>query len=205
MDTLLAKSLSKSMSYKAYRELVGQLADEQSTSGDEKTEINIQQTKLNYSRMKRWDKKIKLSGKTVNRIQSFREKVTWLVIAESWCPDSAHVIPVLNAIADLSDTIDLRLVLRDENPELMDAFLTYGKRAIPKLIMIDDLSGEVVNTFGPRPSEASYYVNRFISENGKLTPEFKADLQHWYNNNKGQNIIEDITQMLCETTPSFCQ
>ena len=38
-----------------------------------------------------------------------------------------------------------------------------------------------------------------------LTPEFKEDLQHWYNKNKGQNIIEDITGVLCELEPSVCQ
>jgi hypothetical protein len=111
---------------------------------------------------------------------------------------------VLNKVAEFNGNIDLRLVLRDENPELMDGFLTNGNRAIPKLLMIDDASGNVINTFGPRPSEATSYVNRFKAMHGKLTPEFKEDLQHWYNKDKGQNIIEDITEMLCELKPSVC-
>ena len=93
-------------------------------------------------------------------------------------------------------------MLRDENPELMDMFLTNGGRAIPKVIIMDNESGEVLNTYGPRPSEASSYVNRFKLKYGTLTPDFKEDLQHWYNKNKGQNIIDDTVKILeqLETT-----
>ena len=104
-------------------------------------------------------------------------------------------------MAELNDNIDVKVVLRDENPDLIDAFLTNGGRAIPKVIMIDDATGEVLNTFGPRPSEATNLVNRFKAENGGLTPEFKEDLQHWYNKDKGQNIIKDVTKILKEVSP----
>ncbi len=110
-----------------------------------------------------------------------------MVIAESWCGDAAHVLPALNKIAELNTHITYKVVLRDDNLELMDAFLTKGARSIPKLILIDNETSEVLNTYGPRPSEATTYVQRFIAKNGKLTPEFKEDLQHWYNNDKGQN------------------
>jgi thiol-disulfide isomerase/thioredoxin len=155
--------------------------------------------------MNRWDKTLKLSEKTQKQINEFETNVTWLVLAESWCGDAAHVLPVLNKIAELNDYIDLKIVLRDENLELMDAFLTNGGRSIPKLIMVDNKTGDVLNTYGPRPSEATSLVNRYKVKYGVLTPEFKEDLQHWYNNDKGQNIIEDITNMLCELQSSVCQ
>ena len=146
--------------------------------------------------MKRWDKTVKISESAEERLSNFHGDVTWLVITESWCGDAAHVIPVLNKLADRNAGIDLKLVFRDENPELMDQFLTNGGRAIAKLIMIDNTSGEVLDTFGPRPSEATKLVNDYKAEHGTLTPEFKEDLQIWYNRNKGQNIIEDILDLL---------
>jgi thiol-disulfide isomerase/thioredoxin len=118
------------------------------------------------------------------------------VITESWCGDAAHVNPVINKVAEQNPNIDLKFVLRDENPELMDVFLTNGGRAIPKLIMIDNVSGEVTNTFGPRPSIVTQMVVDYKTEHGMLTPEFKEDLQLWYNKNKGQNIIEDLVSLL---------
>ena len=205
MNALISNSLQHSISYKDYRALVGQLVVLNSNTGLEMTNDLANYTKLNDKRMKRWDKTIKVSEESQKKIAEFQHHVTWLVITESWCGDAAHVLPALNKIAELSSYIDMKIVLRDENPELMDAFLTYGARAIPKVIMIDNETGEVINTYGPRPSEASNYVHRCKFENGKLTPEFKEDLQHWYNGNKGQNVIEDVTEMLCQLAPNVCQ
>ena len=205
MDTTINDALDRSMSYKSYRDLVKSMAENNSTTGIEKTEVYADFTVLNDKRMKRWDKTLKISEELEQKILEFKHPITWLVIAESWCGDGAHILPVLNKIAELNEYIDLKIVLKDENPQLMDSFLTFGTRSIPKVIMIDNESGAVLNTYGPRPSEATAYVNRFKAKYGKLTPEFKEDLQHWYNKNKGQNIIEDVAEMLCKLEPTVCQ
>ena len=36
------------------------------------------------------------------------------------------------------ENIELKIVLRDENEELMNEFLTNGSRSIPKLIVLDE-------------------------------------------------------------------
>lgn len=204
MHPIIKESINGSISYQDYRELVKQLADEHSNTGIEKTEALANYTKLNDRRMRRWDKTIKISKETQQKISEFNQKMTLLIITESWCGDAAHVIPALNKMAELNPNIDVKLVLRDENLELMDMFLTKGGRAIPKVIMIDDETGAVLSTYGPRPSEASSYVNRFVAKNGSLTPEFKEDLQHWYNGDKGQNIINDVIEILSQLEP-ICQ
>lgn len=204
MDAIIKDSLPQSMSYQTYRDLVKRLSETNGTTGHEKTEALIGFTKLNEKRMKRLDKTIKISQDLETQIKGFYGKVTWLVILESWCGDAAHVTPVLNKIAELNENIDLKIVLRDDNEDLMNAFLTNGNKSVPKLIMIDDESGDVLNTYGPRPSQATSYVNQYKAMYGKLTQEFKEDLQRWYNKDKGQNIIEDITEMLCKAEPSFC-
>ena len=205
MNAVIKSSLERSMSYQSYRDLIKQLVEDNSNTGIDKTEALANYTKLNYKRMKRWDKTIKVSGVAQKRITDFKHDVTWLVISESWCGDAAHVLPALNKIAELNTHINFRVVLRDVNPELMDAFLTNGNRAIPKLIIIDNETEEVLTTYGPRPSEAANYVKRFKAKHKALTPGFKADLQHWYNRDKGQNVIEDITLMLREMEPSVFQ
>ncbi|WP_147677208.1 thioredoxin family protein [Algibacter pacificus] len=200
-DSIINSGLKNSFTYQVYRDLVKQLVEKNGNTGPEQKEDLANYTKLNDKRMKRWDKTIKISEGDKKQIEAFEKKTTWLVITESWCGDAAHVLPAINKIAELNDNIDMKVVLRDENLELMDAFLTNGGRAIPKLIMIDDATGDVYNTFGPRPSEATNLVNRFKAENGALTAEFKEDLQHWYNKDKGQNIIKDITKILSEVSP----
>jgi hypothetical protein len=204
MHPIIEKGIKNSLTYENYRALVKQLVENHATTGNDKSEAMVNYTKLNDKRMKRWDKTIKVSEDVKQIVSEFNQKMTWLVIAESWCGDAAHVLPVLNKIAELSDYINLKVVLRDENLELMDVYLTNGARAIPKVIMIDDETGEVINTYGPRPSEAANYVSRFKAKHGSLTPEFKEDLQHWYNNDKGQNVIKDIVEILCRLAP-ICQ
>ncbi|NJX15350.1 thioredoxin family protein [Tamlana crocina] len=204
MESIIKSSLERGMSYPSYRELVKQLAENSDTTGLEKTEALVNYTKLNDRRMKRWDKTIKVSDDLKKKIAEFNHPVTWLVITESWCGDAAHVLPALHKIVELNGNLNMKIVLRDEHPKLMDAFLTEGSRSIPKVIMIEDKTGDVLTTYGPRPSEATVYVNRYKAKYGKLTPEFKEDLQHWYNKNKGQNVLKDVTEMLCKLEPSVC-
>ena len=195
-DKLLINSIDKGLNYTQYRQLVKQLVDTQSTSGSDKTEALINYTSLNDRRMNRWDKTIKISEEEAIKIKNYKGKLTWVILTESWCGDAAHVIPVLNKISELNPNINLKLVFRDENEALMTQYLTQGARAIPKLIVFDDNQGEVIGTYGPRPSEATKLVNDYKSKHGKLTPEFKEELQHWYNKNKGQNIVKDILALL---------
>lgn len=196
VNTIISESLNNSMTYDAYRTLVSKLVEEKSTTGNERTEALVNYTMLNDRRMKRWDKTVKLSDEAKSKIKSFDKKVTWLVISESWCGDAAHVMPVINKVAELNDNINYKIVLRDKNDALMNQFLTNGGRAIPKLIMIDDASNTILNTFGPRPSVATNMVNTFKATHGTLTPEFKEDLQRWYNKDKGQSTVEDLLGLL---------
>ena len=54
-----------------------------------------------------------------------------LVIAEAWCPDVFRGVPVFARIAEASG-MTMKVVLRDENPDIMDEFLLNGTaRAIP--------------------------------------------------------------------------
>lgn len=196
INDIILTSLQKSINYQDYRKLVAQLVEEHSTTGNEKTEALVNYTMLNDRRMKRWDKTVKISDEIKAKVESFSKKVTWLVITESWCGDAAHIMPVINKVAELNDHIDYNIVMRDENDALMNQFLTNGGKAIPKLIMIDNETNTVVNTFGPRPTVATNLVNAYKAEHGQLTPEFKEDLQRWYNKDKGQSTIEDLVNLL---------
>ena len=201
---IIEDSLIKGISYTAYRILVDRLAGENATTGATKKEALIEYTKLNDRRMKRWDKTLKIPLSFEEKIASIDYKVTWLVITESWCGDAAHLMPVMNKIAEMNKNINFKVVLRDENDELMNQFLTNGSKSIPKLIMIDDETNDIVSTYGPRPNVVTKLVNDFKNEHGLLTPEFKQDLQVWYNKDKGQSTLEDLTELLCELQPSSC-
>jgi len=204
MKNIIEESLKKSLSYQEYRDMVKQMVETNSTTGNDKSDDRVRYTLLNYRRIKRWDKTVKVPQDLKDKVTNFNKKVTWLVIAESWCGDGANLLPVMNKVAEINHSITFRTVLRDENEALMELFSTNGAKSIPKLIIIENKTGQVVNTYGPRSSVPTMMVNDYIKEHGKLTPQFKEDLQRWYNLDKGQNILEDLTEILCEITPSVC-
>ncbi|HLV39459.1 thioredoxin family protein [Xanthomarina sp.] len=196
MDQIIKDSLAKSLSYQEYRELMTQLVENESTTGSDKSPDMVEYTKLNDQRMRRWDKTLKVSDNTKEDLNNLDAKQTWLVLSESWCGDAAHVIPVFNKMAELNENINFRVVLRDENEALMNKFLTNGGKSIPKLIIIDDATKNVIHSFGPRPAEATKLVSDYMAKHKEVTPEIKEQLQQWYNKDKGQSVISDLMNLL---------
>lgn len=195
MKQIIEKSLDNAYSYQEYRALVSNLLNDGKATGIEQSEALTNYSLLNDKRMKRLDKTIKLSEETINVIQSLEESQTWLVLTEGWCGDAAQNLPVINKIAAENKNINLQLVLRDENEELMNLFLTNGGKAIPKLIALDN-ENNVIDTWGPRPTTATKMVQDYKTEHGGLDAQFKQDLQVWYNKDKGKDIQNDFIKIV---------
>lgn len=195
MKNIIEKSLKNSISYQEYRDLVNNLLAENKSTGPNQSEELTNYSLLNASRMKRLDKTIKISDETKNEIQQIETPQTWLLITEGWCGDAAQNLPVIHKMAALNENINLKLVLRDENEDLIDLFLTNGGRAIPKLIVLDK-ENNVINTWGPRPTVATKMVADYKEKNGALNAEFKQDLQVWYNKDKGKSTQEDFINLM---------
>jgi len=193
---IINDGLSKSYSYEVYRNIVHELALDGKTTGETQSKALIEYTQLNDRRMSRWDKTLKIPAAIQEKIAKVSKKLVFLVLTESWCGDASPSLPVMNSIAALNPNIELRIVLRDENLELMNQFLTTNAMSIPKLIIIDNENEEVLADWGPRPSIATKMVQEYKAEHGTLTPEFKQELQVWYNKDKGQNILNDIVALL---------
>ena len=175
MRELLLQSLKNSLSYPEYMELNEELVENKDSTG-EITEDRINFTALNFKRILRLNKTIRLKPEQEGHFKNIKNNQTWLVLLESWCADGAQTIPVLNKIAEVSENIHLRIVLRDENPKLMDQFLTNGTRSIPRLVILDK-EMEVMTTWGPRTVAATQMVNDYKMEFGSIDSNFKARLQ----------------------------
>lgn len=192
--THLEKGISESLTYNDYRELVANLLGQNKSTTKNGDESLVGYSKLNNSRMKRLDKTFKLDEEVKQKVETIENKVTWVVLTEGWCGDAAQNIPIINKIAEENENIELKLVLRDENPELINEFLTNGNQSIPKLIQIED--GKVTKKWGPRPSIATKMIADYKAEHGVVDAEIKKDLQLWYNKDKGLNTVDDIMELL---------
>jgi hypothetical protein len=83
----------------------------------------------------------------------------------------------------------LRIVLRDENLELMDQFLSNGARAVPLFIFLNQ-HFEVVTRWGARPDILQNMVTKWKSE-GLAKETFITLIHKWYADDKGKTCIEE--------------
>ena len=193
---LVQQALDKSWDYTGYRELVRKQVDEGRTSGLNQSEAYVYYTLLNHKRMRRWEKKLRGLKKSQLGLAQVQGSWIWLVLTETWCGDAAPVLPIMEAFASGSASLELRICLRDEHPELMDRFLTNSARSIPKLLMIRPSDNRVVSSWGPRPRDAARMVEEYRAEHGELNEELRVSLQKWYNADRGESLIRELSELL---------
>lgn len=197
---MLKEAVAIGINYEQYiqtlRDLLAAGKSSPSDSDMVKPEM-IEYTKLNLHRMERLDKTIQLSETMLATIAALSKKVYFLVISEGWCGDAAHNVPVIAKMAAASNgNIDLKIVFRDSNLPLIDAYLTNGGRAIPKLIVLDENYQELA-VWGARPANAQAAVVQFKAENPTAPHEELAKLiQTWYNQDKAMSLQQEFETLI---------
>lgn len=189
------KDIDKSMSFEEFYQLNENLAKNGGTTGNLQRKDLIDYSKLNFSRMKRILKTTPISEEVSSTVNCLNEKLTWIVLTESWCGDAAQNLPVFAKISEANPNVNLRILLRDENPEIMDQYLTNGGKSIPKLIALDENLKEL-GTWGPRPK----FLQDWLYEN-KANPqmemsELKKEFQVWYTKDKGQTLQKEMISLM---------
>ena len=120
----------------------------------------------------------------------------WNVIAltEDWCGDAINTLPVFDRLAEAAGHIELRVLLRDENPDLMDAHLTNGtSRSIPVLIVYDETFRER-GWWGPRPAPIQEWVMTEGMELG--TAERYREVRRYYARDTGRTALDEFLRIL---------
>lgn len=191
--------IEKSRTFSEYLKLIDDLLAEGKTTGANQSEAMFNYGKLNRQRMKRLEKTIELNESLKEKAGSVSRKMIWLIITEGWCGDAAQNIPVIEKIAAESANVETRYVLRDENLELMDKYLSYGARSIPKLIALDAETLEEIGVWGPRPQAAmDYYFE--MKADGLEKPQMMENMQRWYNQDKEQSLQAEFETLFEQWT-----
>ena len=179
--------VEKSMTFAEYLKLIDDLLGKGKTTGENQSDAMFNYGKLNRQRMKRLEKTVELNDALKEKARFLNRKMIWLIITEGWCGDAAQNIPVIEKIAAGHRIIETRYVLRDENLELIDKYLTYNARSIPKLVALDAETYAELGTWGPRPQAAmDYYFE--MKHKGLEKPQMMENLQRWYNSDKEESL-----------------
>lgn len=156
-------------------------------------------TRLNWSRMNRWLKKGTLLEPFVKAVKDIQHPQRWIVITEPWCGDAAHSLPFIHLASELNPLIAVDFELRDADPFRINEYLTGGSKSIPKFV-IKDGRDEDLATWGPRPAACQELYDRLNVEGADFEQK-KTDLQHWYNNDKGKSLQDELTAILSSIAP----
>lgn len=196
MKEIILKALQNSFSYTEYRKLASDLVAQGKPTGHDHSEALAQFAILNETRMNRLEKTIIIDEDVQLKLQNISNNYIWLVLAESWCGDAAQILPVINKMSAVSNALQLKIVLRDDNDLLMQQFLTNGGKAIPKLIILDAQTVNVVADWGPRPQGAKQLILDYKAAHGIVDEAAKIELQKWYLHDKGIAIQYEILEIM---------
>ncbi|MBI2284497.1 MAG: thioredoxin family protein [Bacteroidetes bacterium] len=195
MSTLLAKL--GLYTYEGYLKKFEEWVQRGITSSVPHSQALVEYTKLNWTRTQRIHKTILITPELKTAVEKIKHYYTWILLTEAWCGDSAQNLPVIAEIAKLNtDKIKLFILLRDENPELMDRYLTNGARAIPKLIAIDETLGKEAFVWGPRPLPAQQMLNNWkTAPGGKNWEDFERELHGWYTKDRSVTLQAEFLEI----------
>ncbi|MDF2158383.1 thioredoxin family protein [Algoriphagus sp. CAU 1675] len=202
LELISPELIQSAQTYPEYRDMVIRLASENKTTGPNQSESYVGYTQMGAQRMKRWDKTSKVGPEMTELVKSLPPHY-WLVLTEAWCGDAAQTIPYMNKLTELNPGIEMRLILRDENPEVMDAYLTNGARSIPKLIAFSkDLRREFF-TWGPKPQFLLDRQKAYKLDPKGISPqEFTEGTHLWYARDKNQSLEKELYQLIQEASNS---
>ena len=188
--------LDNAMSYEEYKDLVQNLINNNDTTGNSKSEANIYFTKLNAERTKRIEKTTIIDEEFKAEVEKISHPVVFFLIAESWCGDVAQNLPVIYKIAELNPFIKLKIILRDENENIMNEFLTNGAKSIPVCILLDGETFEVLGKWGPRPGTAMSLMREYKNNPDISHAEANKNIQLWYAKDHTKNIQSEFLEMI---------
>ena len=197
----MKRYLDNSMTFGEYVSLIDRLLADNQTTGTNQSESMVHYGRLNRQRMARLEKTINLDESVRKSISSNTRRQVWLILTEGWCGDAAQNIPAIEKVAAASDLIETRYILRDENLELMDEFLTEGARSIPKLIALDAETHDVLFTWGARPQAAQSLFKKRKAEDVEKSV-ITEELQRWYNADRGVSVQRELAVLVAATRPA---
>lgn len=199
MTKITTINLENAYSYQEYIKLATNLFEQNKTTSDDPHYNEawlLELTKLNFQRIHRLEKTTIINPELIEKLKNLKESQYWVILVESWCGDVAQNLPVLEKMAELSEgKVEIKLLVRDKNPEIMNMYLTNGGKSIPKLISVNTHSLEEIFTWGPRPAP----VQELMLENKKQNLNFEKGheiIHGWYAKDKTQTLQKEIFDLI---------
>jgi hypothetical protein len=191
------ETIQKGINYQDYRTLVENLILENKTTGTKQTPELVEFTKLNEQRSNRNEKQFVLNQDLAHLFDNKVFNEYWVVFVEAWCGDCAQNLPAIQAIAETAPGVELKIVIKSDNSDEMQKYLTNGAEAIPKLVRIQKDSLEDLGNWGARPKNAQAIAEHWKKNKETIPKEdFEKELHLWYVKNRSKDLQNEFFEML---------
>ena len=135
----------------------------------------------------------------IDRVNALRCRRHLLILVEDWCGDAANIVPPIIRLAELTSRLDVRLLGRDANPDIMNAHLTNVSRSIPVAAVLDEQFVEC-GWWGPRPRE----LQRWVLDIGLAMPSVERyrHIRAWYARDHARSTLDELVALIeqCSAT-----
>lgn len=187
--------IAKALSYSEYKNMIVDLFNNGKTTGEDQSQEMIDYTKMNIYRMNRLEKTVKLNQELINSVKNVKDKYYLVCLSEAWCGDAAQILPIIDKVCQLNTNIELKILLRDENPDIISDNLSNGSKSIPKLILLDKELNKLKN-WGPRTKKLSNFVNEYKQKPNFNKSELIKEIQQWYNKDNTIEIQKELMEFI---------
>ena len=138
-----------------------------------------------------------IPSELVERMRANAGDMRLLILSEDWCSDCFSAVPLIARLAEAAG-VELRVLARDANPDLMDAHLTSGTRSIP-VAMVLDPDYQVRAWWGPRPASLQRWYR-----NEPASPARSRKKRAWYARDRGRTTMSELLETI-ESSPEMVE
>ncbi len=134
-------------------------------------------------------REIKIQPEDREALRKLGRKLNVLVITEDWCGDALYNVPVLAGLVEGNPDVELRVFLRDKDPDLMDQYLNQGiYRSIPVFAFFDENMNEIARFIERPPKVTEVLEKKMLEVRRALRAEH---LEEWR-----QAVVDEVRGLL---------
>src|SRR2546428_10722526 len=132
---------------------------------------------------------IKITPEDKTALDRHGKKLNVLVLTEDWCGDALYNLPVMAKMVEGNPNIEMRVFLRDKNPDLMDQYLNQGiYRSIPVFVFFDENMIEVARLIERPPAVTEALEKAMLDVRRRMRAEH---LEPWR-----QEVVTEVRKLL---------
>jgi hypothetical protein len=132
---------------------------------------------------------IKIRPEDRDALARLGKKLKCMIITEDWCGDALYNVPVLAKLVEGNPNIEVRVFLRDKNPDLMDQYLNQGMfRSIPVFAFFDEKMNEVARFIERPPAQTEEIEKKMLEVRRALRAERHLEWR--------QGVVDELRKVL---------